>query len=385
MVHMGGFRTGLMTTSVSQRPTRIVVDLDHLAFNLRSIRAHVGVPVMAIVKANAYGHGLIPTALHLQAQGVEQLGVAFVEEGIALRQAGVTVPILVLGGIFGPQVAQFIAHDLEITVSSLDKLRQVEAAAQAMGRKAVIHLKIDTGMERIGVHSYSARPFIEAAVASPWCVLKGIYSHLACADDPNSPMTLQQLERFNEACAYIDRIGAPMPMRHLANSGGVLHFPETWLDMVRPGIVLYGVLPDPASQPTIAVKPVMSLVSQVVYFKVVKAGHPVSYGATWAPVRDTRVVTIPIGYGDGYPRALSSRGDVLIRGHRYPIVGRICMDQFMVDIGQDSAWNEDEVMLIGAQDGNDLRVEELAQRAGVIPYEILVGLNERIPREYRGA
>jgi alanine racemase len=373
-----------MPPAASERPTRIVVDLDNLGFNLRSIRAHVDVPVMAIVKANAYGHGLVPVARHLQGQGVEQLGVAFVEEGIALRQAGITVPVLVLGGIFGRQVAQFITHDLEITVSSLDKLRQVEAAAEALGRKAVIHLKIDTGMERIGVHSYSARAFVEAAVGSQWCVLKGIYSHLACADDPRSPMTAQQLERFLEACAHIERIGAPMPLRHLANSGGVLHFPETRLDMVRPGILLYGVLPDAASQPTIDVRPVLSLASQVVYFKVVRAGNPVSYGATWAPSHDTRVVTIPIGYGDGYPRALSSRGEVLIRGHRYPIVGRVCMDQFMVDIGQDSAWNEDEVVLIGGQDGNAITAEELAQAAGIIPYEVLVGLNERIPREYRG-
>lgn len=375
----------MMPPAVSERPTRILVDLDRLAFNLRSIRAHAGVPVMAIVKANAYGHGLVPVALHLQAQGVEQLGVAFVEEGIVLRQAGVTVPILVLGGIFGRQVAQFIAHDLEITVSSLDKLRQVEAAAQALGRRAVIHLKIDTGMERIGVHSYSARPFIEAAVSSPWCVLKGIYSHLACADDPGSSMTTQQLERFLGACEHIQRIGAPMPLRHLANSGGVLHFPATSLDMVRPGILLYGVLPDPASLPAVEVRPVMSLVSQVVYFKVVKAGNPVSYGATWAPERDTRVVTIPIGYGDGYPRMLSSRGEALIRGRRYPIVGRICMDQFMVDIGQDSAWNEDEVVLIGSQGEQSITAEAVARAAGMIPYEVLVGLNERIPREYHSA
>jgi alanine racemase len=374
-----------MNDLASQRPTRIVVDLDALAHNLRHIRAHAGVPVMGIVKANAYGHGLVPVALHLQAQGIEQLGVAFLEEGIALRQAGITIPILVLGGIFGPQVAQFITHDLEITVSSLDKLHQVEAAAQALGRKAVIHLKIDTGMERIGVHSYSAAPFIEAAVASQWCVLKGIYSHLACADDPQSPMTALQLERFLEACAHITRIGAPMPLRHLANSGGVLHFPDTHLDMVRPGILLYGVLPDPASLAAVDVKPALSLVSQVVYFKVVKAGNPVSYGATWAPAMDTRVVTIPIGYGDGYPRALSSRGEVLIRSRRYQIVGRICMDQFMVDIGGDSAWNEDEVVLIGSQGEAAIPVEALALTAGTIPYEILTGLNQRIPRVYRQA
>ena len=374
-----------MSDLVTERPTRIAVDLDALGFNLRNIRAHCGVPVMGIVKANAYGHGLVPVARHLQARGVEQLGVAFVEEGVTLRRAGITTPILVLGGMFGPQVAQFIAHDLEITVSSLDKLRQVEAAAQALGRQATIHIKVDTGMERIGVHSYSARPFIEAAVASRWCVLKGIYSHLACADDPASPMTLQQLERFLEACAHIERIGAPMPLRHLANSGGVLHFPRTHLDMVRPGILLYGVLPDPSSQATVDVKPVLSLVSQVVYFKVVKAGHPVSYGATWAPSHDTRVVTVPIGYGDGYPRALSSRGQVLIRGQRYPVVGRVCMDQFMVDIGTSgTAYNEDEVVLIGKQGDAAISVEAVAQAAGTIPYEILTGLNERIPREYRG-
>jgi alanine racemase len=373
-----------MTISATERPTRIVVDLDRVAGNLASIRAHVGVPVMAIVKANAYGHGLVPVSRHLQAHGVDQLGVAFLEEGLALRRAGITVPILVLGGIFGPQVAQFIVHDLEITVSSLDKLRQVEAAAEALGRKAVIHLKIDTGMERIGVHGYSAGPFIEAAVASRWCMVKGVYSHLACADDPASPMTALQVERFLEACAHFDRIGAPMPVRHLANSGGVLHFPDTYLDLVRPGILLYGVLPAATAQATIAVEPVLSLVSRVVYFKVVKAGATVSYGATWTAAADTRLVTVPIGYGDGYPRALSSRGRVLIRGRAYPVVGRVCMDQFMVDIGDDSAWNEDEVVLVGRQGDAEIRVEALAQAAGMSQYELLVQFNDRIPREYRG-
>jgi alanine racemase len=165
----------------------------------------------------------------------------------------------------------------------------------------------------------------------------------------------------------------------------VLHFPETSLDLVRPGIALYGVLPDPAARATVDLRPALSLVSQVVYFKVVRAGHPVSYGATWAPREDTRVVTVPIGYGDGYPRALSSRGEVLIRGVRHSIVGRICMDQFMVDIGpQGSAYNEDEVVLIGRQGDAEIRCEDVARAAGTIPYEILVGLNDRIPREYRG-
>ena len=369
---------------MTQRPTRILVDLDAITHNLGAIRKRVGVPVMGIVKAEAYGHGLVPVARHLQAQGVDQLGVAFLEEGIALREAGITLPILVLGGIFGPQAADLIAHDLEVTVSSLDKLRQVEAAAGSLGRKATVHLKVDTGMERIGVHSYSCAALIEAAVASQWCTIKGIYSHLACSDDPSSPMTALQVERFAEACAHFERLGAPMPLRHLANSGGVLHFPETWLDMVRPGIVLYGVLPDPASQRSMDLRPALSLVSQVVYFKVVRAGNPVSYGATWAPAADTRVVTVPIGYGDGWPRALSSRGQVLVRGHRYPVVGRICMDQFMVDIGCDSAWNEDEVVLVGSSGAETITVEDVALAAGTIGYEILTGLNGRIPRAYRG-
>ena len=367
----------------NDRPARIHVDLDALAHNLRAIRTHAGVPVMGIVKANAYGHGLVPVALHLQAEGVEQLGVAFVEEGIALRHAGVTVPILVLGGIHAPQVAQFLAHDLEVTVSSITKLRQVEQAAASLGRKAVVHLKIDTGMERIGVHSENAGAFIDAAVSSRWCTVKGIYSHLACSDDPASPMTREQLQRFLYACSHLDRIGAPMPVRHLANSGGVLHFPDTCLDMVRPGIALYGVMPDPASRPTVALKPALSLVSKVVYFKVVKAGRSVSYGATWTAPVDTRVVTVPIGYGDGYPRALSSRGEVLVRGMRRPIVGRVCMDQLMVDLGSaGTAYNGDEVVLIGRQAGETISCEAVAQAAGTIPYEILTGLNARIPREY---
>ena len=374
-----------MSEPLNQRPTRIVVDLDAVGGNLRAIRQRVGVPVMAIVKANAYGHGLVPVARHLVAQGAEQLGVAFVEEGEALRRAGITAPILVLGGILGRQVASLLRNDLEITVSSLDKLRQVEAAAEALGRKAVIHLKVDTGMERIGVHSYSCGPLIEAALASGWCTVKGVYSHLACADDPDDPMTALQLARFHDACGHFTRLGARMPIRHLANSGGILHYPDTWLDMVRPGIALYGVLPDPRSRRTIDVRPALELRSQVVYFKVVHVGRPVSYGATWAPSADTRIVTIPLGYGDGYPRALSNRGQVLIRGRRLPIVGRVCMDQFMVDLGPDgTAYNGDEVVLIGRQNGETIRVEDLAAQADTIGYEILTRLNDRIPREYVG-
>lgn len=376
-----------MSEPTNQRPTRIRIDLDALAHNLEAIRGRTGTAVMGIIKANAYGHGLVPVAKQLEARGVDQLGVAFVEEGMALRRAGVRTPILVMGGIYGRQIAHFIENDLEITVSSLDKLRLVEEAAEALGQRAVVHLKIDTGMNRIGVRSEACGPFVEAAMGSRHCVVKGVYSHLACADDPAHPMTALQLERFLAACAQVERAcarsRAPMPIRHLANSGGVLHFPATWLDMVRPGIALFGAMPDPAARDTVGLKPVLSLSTRVVYFKVVRAGATVSYGATWTAAQDTRVVTLPIGYGDGWPRALSSRGEVLLRGARMPMVGRVCMDQFMVDLGPTgTAYNDDEVVLIGEQDGERIRVEAVAEAAGTIPYEILTGLNERIPREY---
>ena len=351
-----------------------------LTLMYKALAAHAGVPVMPIIKANAYGHGLARVGLHLQAQGAGQLGVAFLEEGIALRQAGVHLPILVMGGIFGPQAAALIAHDLEITVSSIDKLRQVEAAAEALGRPATVHLKIDTGMERIGVHSYHAGPFIEAALASRWCDIKGIYSHLACADDPESPVTARQLERFLGACAHFERVGAPMPLRHLANSGGVLHFPDTCLDMVRPGIALYGVMPDPASRATVALKPALSLVSQVVYFKVVKAGRSVSYGATWTATDDTRVVTVPIGYGDGYPRSLGNGvGKMLLNGNLVPVIGNVCMDMTMLDITDIPDVREgDEVIVFGPT----LSVNDVAKQSQTIAYELMTGISQRVKRIY---
>ncbi len=365
------------------RPTHLEVDLDVLAANYRVIRAHVGVPVMPILKANAYGHGLVAVGKLVEGLAARMIGLAFLEEAVELRQAGVTLPILVLGGILGDQIPRFLEHDLTITASSVDKLQAIDACAAALGRRARVHLKIDTGMERIGVHWYSAPKLLEASLRCQHVDVDGIFSHLATADEADPRGTRLQLERFHEVLRFYEDRSLPTPTRHLANSGAVLQHPDTWLDLVRPGILLFGVRPSDEVPRAVDVHPALTWKSRVVYFKVVLPGNPVSYGSTWAPSEWTRVVTVPVGYGDGYPRALSSRAEVLIGGERRPLRGRVCMDQVMVDLGQaGTAYNGDEVVLLGQQGSERITVEEIARWAGTIPYEILTGINGRVPRRY---
>lgn len=378
---------------LSTRPAVMTVDLGRLAGNLDRIRAHVrgpggaqgkGTKVMAVVKANAYGHGLERCALHLEASGADYLGCAYVEEGIILRHAGVRIPILVFGGILADQAHLYIEHDLDITASSVSKLEHIEATAAAMGRRARVHLKIDTGMERLGVHHDTSAALLERTLSLKWVDVTGIFSHFARSDEPDFSFTELQLERFLECTRFFERHGLPMPLRHIANSAALLRAPHTHLDMVRPGIALYGVRPAPDLDDPLGLQPVMSLATKVVYFKVVKTGHGVSYGHLWKPERDTRVVTLPVGYGDGYQRALSNKAEVLIRGARKPQVGAICMDQMMIDLGSNGeAYNGDEAVLIGEQGAERITVEELAAKAGTIAYEILTGMNARIPRRYQ--
>jgi alanine racemase len=365
------------------RPTVVEVSLARLAENLRAIQAAVApAAVMPIVKANAYGHGLVPVARHLVALGAPSLGVAFLEEAVALREAGVTVPVLVMGGIFGDQVPVFLRHGLSLTASSVDKLRHIDQAARELGVTARVHLKIDTGMERIGVHYYSAQGLLERASECRHCRVEGIYSHFANADAADLGSARLQLARFLDVLTWYDKQGVTPPVRHMANSGAILQLRESHLDLVRPGILLYGVYPAAEVAHTIAVRPALSWKSRVVYFKVVRPGHPVSYGSTWQTDHQVRVVTLPVGYGDGYFRALSNVAQVVIRGKRYPVVGRVCMDQIMVNIEWDSAYNGDEVVLIGADGDEVVTCEDLAEWAGTIPYEVLTNINTRVPRIY---
>ncbi|GAB4159375.1 MAG: alanine racemase [Candidatus Promineifilaceae bacterium] len=365
------------------RPTVAEVNLTRLRQNVRAIQQQTApARLMAILKANAYGHGLVEVARHLLPLGVDYLGVAFLEEGILLRNAGIPTPILVLGGILGDQIPLFLQYDLTLTASSVEKLQQIDAVAAQLGRSARVHLKIDTGMERIGVHYYSADTLFRAALRCRHCQVEGVFSHFANADAADLTSARRQLARFQEALRFYEKHDLPMPLRHMANSGAILQLPESYFEMVRAGILLYGVYPSAEVPRTVPVQPALTWKSRVVYFKVVKPDHPVSYGSTWSPETMTRVVTIPVGYGDGYFRSLSNKAHVLIRRRRYPVVGQVCMDQFMVNIGGDSAYNGDEVILMGEKEGQAITCAELAEWAGTIPYEVLTNINTRVPRVY---
>ncbi len=376
------------------RPTRIELDPAALRHNLGLLgeRCGLGVKgVMPVVKANAYGHGMLAAVRALIEGGARRLAVGFLEEGILLRREGVEVPILVMGGLVDYQIPSYLEYDLEMTVSSLHKARQVAQQVALMERepggkplRARVQLKIDTGMERIGVHVESAPALIREALRLPHLHVCGVYSHLAGADSGPEEAILEPLGQLQ---ALREEHGGDLPgdcLWHLANSAAAVRRPDCAMDLVRPGIMIYGVDPAGATGRSAllpGLRPALSWKSAVVYFKVVRAGRGISYGHAYRPGRDTRVVTVPVGYGDGYPRGMSGRAEVLVRGRRHPVVGAICMDQLMVDLGPTgSAYNGDEVVLVGEQGGQRILVEDLARWQSTIPYEILTGISDRVPR-----
>ena len=365
------------------RPTHAEVNLRIINENLEEIRKRVNPSkVMLILKANAYGHGLKDVAEYL-GDKADYLGVAVLEEGIFLREIGSKTPILVMGGVWSDQIPQYIENDLTITASSVERLEQINQAAESLRKKARVHLKIDTGMERIGVHYYSADTLLNASLMYGKSIdVEGIYSHFANADSKDLSHAHLQLERYNEVLRFYEKHSLPFPIRHMSNSAAVLQIPESNFDLVRPGILMYGIYPSQECQKSIIVKPALSLKSRVVYFKVVKPGHSVSYGSTWKSDHMVRVVTVPVGYGDGYLRSMSNKAKVIINGEVYPQIGRICMDQIMVNIEWGTAYNGDEVIIIGERDGKRISVEDLAVWAETIPYEILTNIDTRVPRVY---
>jgi len=366
------------------RPTRVEVDLNAIKANYKKVKKQVGnCKIMPILKANAYGHGLLRIAQLFEDLKADYLGVAVVEEGIFLREKGINIPILVLGGVWGNQVPLFLKHNLTITASSIDKLNQIDDTAGVMKVKAKVHLKIDTGMERIGVHYYNAENFLDAAYKFKNIEVEGIYSHFANSDAADLTYAKLQLERFEEVLSFYEKRSIETPYRHFSNSGAILQLPEANFDMVRPGIMLFGVYPTKEVNKTVEINPALTWKSLVVYFKVIKPNHPVGYDSTFTTDHNIRAVTIPVGYGDGYLRSMSHKAEVLIKKKRYPVIGTISMDQIIVNLEQGSAYNGDEVILLGNDGKNSITCEELADWAGTNPYEILTNINTRVPRIYK--
>ncbi len=372
------------------RPTRAEISFNNLRNNLAIVKSLIksDVKIMAMVKANAYGHGLYEVSQELVKNGVEYLGVAFLEEGIFLRKHGITSPILVLGAINIDQISGFIENDIDITSSSIDKSKAISEVAKQLGKKAKVHLKIDTGMGRIGVQWNNAERFIEESYKLETLNIKGVYSHFAKADN-DIEFTKQQLSRFDSIVNSMDKKRMLPELIHIANSAGLINFPNSHYTMVRPGIMLYGYNPNGYFPNTEfngrKIKPVMTLKTKVAFFKVVPQGTGISYNHTYITKNQTRIVTLPIGYGDGYLRHLSNKGEVYIREKKYPVVGNICMDQCMVDIGMDgTAYNGDDVLLFGEMDGNIIPLEDVCDKVGAITYELLCGITARVPRIYIG-
>jgi alanine racemase len=361
------------------RPTYLEVNLPRLKQNLESIRAYVApAKVMAVLKANAYGHGVDGVAPYI-APHADYIGVALVEEAIHLRQLGIDKPILVMGGTLPSQVPLFIRYKLTLAAASNELLDTAERAARSAKINLKVHLKIDTGMERIGVHDYEAEPFLEKSLSCSHLEVEGIFSHFANSEALDLVHAKLQLDRFNEVLCFYEKRSLPYPaIRHMANSGAVLQLPESHFDMVRPGVMFYGVYPGRDVKRTVEVKPALTWHSRIAYSKITEPGRPVSYGSLWQTERPARILTIPCGYADGYFRRMTNQAQVIVNGKKYPQVGRICMDQFMVNLGDDDAGVNDEAILLG----NGITVENFAEWAGTNEYEVMTNISARVPRVF---
>jgi alanine racemase len=368
------------------------VDLEAIASNVRALdAASPNAGVMAVVKADGYGHGLVPSARAAVAGGASWLGVALPEEAIALRAAGLEVPIL--SWLLPPDDPRVwrdaIAHGIDVSLNSIDGLARVTDAVSATGTPARVHLKIDTGLSRGGATRAEWTRFVDAvaqAQAAGTLEVVGIWSHLAFADEPNHPVVQQQIDVFTAAVHDAQQRGVQPQVRHLANSGATLMNPAAHFDLVRPGIAVYGLSPGDGVGDVTArgLTPAMTLTARVMLAKDVPAGSGVSYAHTYLTERDTRLALVPLGYADGIPRAASSLGPVTIDGERFAIAGRVCMDQFVVDVGDAAVDIGDEVVLFGAAERGEPTADEWAALTGTIGYEIVTRIGPRVPRLYTG-
>jgi len=364
---------------IGYRPTWAQIDLENLEHNFLQVKKRLdpGTKILVTVKAEAYGHGLIPVSKKLESCGVDFLGVASIDEGIALRKAGIKCPVLVLGLIFKNDFPPLFEYDLTISVCDAELSAALNNKARLLGKKANVHIKVDTGMGRIGIAHYDAYKLVQKICSFKNIKVEGIFTHFAFAD-MNKKFTSYQIDLFDKLIKRLTGAKIDIPLVHAANSMGILDYRNSHFNMVRPGLVIYGLYPKVNLK--VNLKPVLSLKTKVVFAKNVPAGSGISYGHEYVTPRPTRIVTLPIGYGDGYPRNLSNKAPVLIAGKRFRICGRICMDQVMVDVGNTPVKIGDEAVLIGTQGKNRITVEELANLSNTIPYEIVCGLGSRIPR-----
>lgn len=372
----------------ARRPTWASIDLDALAGNFRAVRGRIGadVKVMAVIKADAYGHGAVGCARRLASEGADWFGVALPEEAVELRRAGIAQPILCLGGFWEGQAESCIRHDFVPVIYRLDMAETLDRAARAAGVVCDVHVKVDTGMGRLGVRYDAATEFAAALGAFKNIRVDGLMTHFSVADDPDrSCFTDDQLKRYQTALEVFQAHGHRPTYSDMANSAATFAYPQTWGNMVRPGGVLYGLWRDtlqPASAPP-ALRPVMSLHTRITLLKRVHIGETLGYGCTFEASRETLVATLPVGYYDGYPRALSNRGRVILRGTYAPVIGRISMDFTLLDVTDlPGVAVGDRATLLGTDGGLTVPAEDIARTVGTVSYEITCGISARVPRIY---
>jgi len=369
--------------SIGYRPTWAEINLKNLEYNFNQIKRSVSpdTKIMVTVKADAYGHGSINISRRLSFCGVDYLGVASIDEGIELRRNNIKIPILILGVALSGDIDPIFKYDLMPSVCTEDFAHALNRKAAKLGRNIDVHIKVDTGMGRVGVLHHGAFEFVKYICSMKHINVLGIFTHFAFAD-LDREFTEYQIDLFNRLVRRLRDNNIHIPLVHAANSVGTLDFKDSHFNMIRPGLIVYGL--HPKENLKINLKPVLSLKTKVIYAKKMPKGAGISYGHIYVTKKSTTIVTLPIGYGDGYPRNLSNVAPVLIKGKRFKISGRICMDQIMVDVGNSKVKAGDEVVLIGSQGKSKVTAEELAKLAGTIPYEIVCGLGSRIPRVYVG-
>ena len=371
------------------RPTFAEIDLSALQHNFKAIRSAIprSTEILAVVKADAYGHGFTDISRELELLGVDAFGVAFLAEGIQLRKSGIDKPVLLLGGVYPGQERKCIGFNLSTVVFTMEQAQALNQTAGKLFRKAQIHLKTDTGMGRLGIQYTEVPDFLRELKKLPNISLEGIISHFASADELDESgrhYTRLQAERFAWVMAETRKAGYAPRYIHIANSAGALLRDIPGCNLIRPGIALYGALPSPDFQGKLSLKPVMRLKSRIAMLKWVEAGTTISYARRFTADKKSLIASVPVGYADGYCRSLTNKGEALVRGQRAAVTGTVCMDWIMLDVtGITDVKTGDEVILIGSDaSGNTIAVEELAAAAGTIPYEIFCGISKRVPRVY---